>query len=134
MDSWVVRDNIACLKDLRMPAAVKVMPRAGDMATQLAATPGAIGMTTMRVVEHSRGKIKALSVNGIHPGVQNVERKAYPLVRQSYFVIKTPVSPAVARFLEFARGPVGHTVINANGAIGGEMKRSACGRMSGEKD
>ncbi len=117
VDTEVVRDNIACLKDLKMPEAVKVMPRAGDMATELAATAGAIGMTTMTVVEQSQGKIKALSINGIDPSAQNVERKAYRLVRESFFVIKTPASPAVARFLEFTRGAMGHTVIIANGAI-----------------
>ena len=117
VDTEVVRDNLACLKDLKMPEAVKVMPRAGDMATELAATAGAIGMTTMTVVEQSQGKIKALSINSIDPSAQNVERKAYRLVRESFFVIKTPASPAVARFLEFTRGAMGHTVITANGAI-----------------
>lgn len=117
VDTEVARDNIACLKDLKMPEAVKVMPRAGDMATELAATAGAIGMTTMTVVEQSQGKIKALSINGINPSAQNVERKAYRLVRESFFVIKTPASPAVTRFLEFTRGSTGHTVIAANGAI-----------------
>jgi phosphate transport system substrate-binding protein len=117
VDTEVVRDNIACLKDLKMPEAVKVMPRSGDMANELAATAGAIGMTTMTVVEQSQGKIKALSIDGIDPSVQNVERKAYRFVRESFFVIKLPASPAVARFLEFTRGSIGHTVIIANGAI-----------------
>lgn len=117
VDTEVVRDNIACLKDLKMPEAVKVMPTAGNMATELASTAGAIGMTTMTVVEQSQGKIKALSINGIGPSAQNVERKAYQLVRESYFVIKTPASPAVVRFLEFSRGALGHAVISANGAI-----------------
>jgi phosphate transport system substrate-binding protein len=117
VDTEVVRDNIACLKDLKMPDAVKVMPRSGDMAKELAAIAGAIGMTTMTVVEQSQGKIKALSIDGIDPSAQNVERKAYRFVRESFFVIKTPASPAVARFLEFTRGPMGHTVITANGAI-----------------
>ena len=117
VNTEVVRDNIACLKDLKMPEAVKVMPRAGDMAAELAATTGAIGMTTMTVVEQSQGKIKALSINGIDPSAPSVERKSYRLVRESFFVIKTPASPAVARFLEFTRGSMGHTVITANGAI-----------------
>ena len=117
VDTEVVRDNLACLKDLKMPEAVKVMPRSGDMAKELAAVAGAIGMTTMTVVEQSQGKIKALSIDGIDPSVQNVERKAYRLVRESFFVIKTPASQAVARFLEFTRGAMGHAVITANGAI-----------------
>ena len=87
------------------------------MATELTTTAGAIGMTTMTVVEQSKGKIKALSINGIDPSAQNVERKAYPLVRESFFVIKAPPSPAIARFLEFAKSSMGHSVITANGAI-----------------
>lgn len=117
VDAEVVRDNIACLKDLKMPDAVKVMPTAGNMATELAATTGAIGMTTMTVVEQSQGKIKALAIDGIAPSAQNVEGKAYRLVREAYFVVKTPPSPAVARFLEFTRGAVGQTVTFSNGAI-----------------
>ncbi len=117
VDAEVVRANIACLKDLEMPETVKVMPRSGDMARELAATTGAIGMTTMTVVEQSQGKIRALSIDGIDPSAQNVERKAYPLVRESFFVIKAPPSPAVARFLEFAKSSMGHSVITANGAI-----------------
>ena len=117
VDTEVVRDHIACLKDLKMPEAVKVMPTSGNMATELAAAVGAIGMTTMTVVEQSGGKIKALSINGINPSAQNVERKTHRLVRESFFVIKIPASPAVARFLDFTRSPAGHTVITANGAI-----------------
>ncbi len=117
VDTEVVRDNIACLKDLKMSEAVKIMPTAGNMATELAAAAGAIGMTTMTVVEQSQGKIKALSINGIDPSAQNVGRKTYRLVRESFFVIRTPASPAVARFLEFTRGSMGRTVITANGAI-----------------
>lgn len=117
VDAEVVRAGIKCLTELRMPETVKVMPRSGDMGKELAATAGAIGMTTMTVVEQSEGKIRALSINGIAPSTGNVERKAYPLVRESFFVTKAPPPPAVARFLEFTRSPAGDQVIRANGAI-----------------
>jgi phosphate transport system substrate-binding protein len=67
VDAEVIRDGIACLKNLKMPDAVKVMQRGGDMAKELAATTGAIGMTTTTVVEQSGGKIKALSLDGVAP-------------------------------------------------------------------
>ena len=117
VDAEVVRAGIKCLAELRMPETVKVMPRSGEMANELAVTAGAIGMTTMTVVEQSQGKIKALSINGIAPSSQNVERQVYPLVRQSFFVIKAAPPPAVARFLAFTRSPAGDDVIRANGAI-----------------
>ncbi len=117
VDTEVVRDKIACLKDLKMPEAVRIMPKSGDMAKELSATDGAIGMTTMTIVEQSQGKIKALSLNGIEPSTQNVERKTYSLVREAFFVMRSPASPTVARFLEFTRGSMGHSAIGANGAI-----------------
>jgi phosphate transport system substrate-binding protein len=117
VDAEVVRANIKCLTDLRMPEAVKVMPRSGDMAKELAATGGAIGMTTMTVVEQSQGKIRVVSLNGIAPSAENVERKTYPLVRESFFVVRASPAPAVARFVEFTRSPDGAKLIRANGAI-----------------
>jgi phosphate transport system substrate-binding protein len=117
VDAEVVRANIQCLTDLRMPATVKVMPKTGDMAKELSETAGAIGMTTMTVVEQSGGKIRALSINGIAPSPENVERAAYPLVRKSFLVTRVTPPPAVARFLRFVRDPAGEKVIRANGAI-----------------
>lgn len=117
VDAEVVRAGIRCLSELRMPETVKVMPKSGDMARELAAVAGAIGMTTMTVVEQSQGKIKALAIDATAPSAENVERKTYRLVRESFFVTKAAPTPAVARFLEFTRTPAGEQVIRANGAI-----------------
>ena len=89
VDTEVVREKIACLKDLKMPEGVKVMPRSGDMAKGLAATVGAVGMTTATVVEQSRGEFKVVSLNGIIPSMDNVGRKTYMLTRDSFLVAKS---------------------------------------------
>jgi phosphate transport system substrate-binding protein len=117
VDAEVVRAKVACFKTLTMPEAVKVMPRSGDMAKELASTAGAIGMTTTTVVEQSRGQIRALSLNGVVPSADNVTRNAYTLTRDSFLVTKTPPPAAVAKFVEFVRSPAGATVIAANGAV-----------------
>jgi phosphate transport system substrate-binding protein len=117
VDAEVIRGGIACLKALRLPETVKVMPRSGDMAKELADTAGAIGMTSLTVVEQSSGRIRALSFNGVAPTPGNVESKAYPLVREAFFVTKTPTKEAVGRFIAFVVGPEGEKVIRANGAL-----------------
>ncbi|MBI4592731.1 MAG: phosphate ABC transporter substrate-binding protein [Candidatus Rokubacteria bacterium] len=117
VDAEVVRAKIACLKDLKMPDGVRVMPRSGDMARELAATVGAIGMTTTTVVEQSRGRIRLLALNGVVPSRENVERKIYTLTRDSFLVTKAPPPPAVSRFIDFIRSPAGSAVIVANGAV-----------------
>jgi len=117
VDAEVVRGKIACLKDLKMPDRVRVMPRSGDMAKELATTVGALGMTTTTVVEQSRGQIRALSLNGVAPSPDNVSRKVYTLTRDSFLLAKATSPPAVAKFIEFVRSSAGAAVILANGAV-----------------
>jgi len=117
VDTEVVREGIACLKDLKMAGSVKAMPKSGDMAKELAAVPGAIGMTSMTVVEQSKGRIKAASLDGIAPSADNVKRKSYTLIRESFFVTRGSPSTVVARFIEFTRSASGEEVIAANGAV-----------------
>lgn len=117
VDAEVVRGKVACLADVKMAEGVKVMARSGDMAKELAATVGAIGMTTTTVVEQSRGQIKLLSLNGVIPSAESVERKRYTLTRDSFLVTKAPPPPAVSRFIEFVRSAAGAAVIIANGAL-----------------
>ena len=117
VDAEVARDGIACLKMLKMPGVVKVMERGGDMAKELAATPGAIGMTTTTVADQSGGKVKALSLDGIAPMEANVNAGTYRLVREVFLVVKESAPPAVKAFIAFVKSSDGAKVIKANGAI-----------------
>ncbi len=117
VDAEVVRRRVGCLTQLQMPDGVRVMSKSGDMARELAVTAGAIGMTTMTVVEQSQARIKPLALNGIEPTAENVRSGAYGLTRDSFLVTKAASSPAVVGFLEFVRSPEGKRVISANGAV-----------------
>jgi phosphate transport system substrate-binding protein len=117
VDPEVIRAKIGCFKDLREVATARVMARAADMAKGLAESPRAIGMTSMTVVEQSRGRVKALSLNGVTPTAANVRNGRYFLTRDFFFVIKGEPSPAVERFLDFVFSPAGDSVIHANGAV-----------------
>jgi phosphate transport system substrate-binding protein len=117
VDTEVVRDKVACLAQMKFPDTVKLMPKAGEMAQGLAATSGAVGITTMTVVEQSGGKVKAVSLNGIAPSAENVQRKIYGLTRDSFLVVKDQASEPVSRFIAFIRSTAGQKVIAANGAV-----------------
>jgi phosphate transport system substrate-binding protein len=117
VDAEVVRDGVACLKSLKMIEAAKVMQRGGDMAAELAAAPGTIGMTTATVVEQSGGKIRALALNGVRADEDNVRAGRYKLVREAFLVTKAGASPAVMAFIAFVQSFDGAAVIKANGAI-----------------
>lgn len=117
VDTEVVRAAIACLTALKMPDAVRIMPRGGDMAKELAATTGAVGMTTTTVVEQSGGKIKALSLDGVAPTETNVTAGKYRLVREVFLVAKGSAAPATKAFVAFVKSAEGAVIIKANGAI-----------------
>ena len=55
-----------------MPSSVTVMERSGDMARELAKTPGAIGMSTTTVADQSNGAVTALLLDGNAPTEANV--------------------------------------------------------------
>jgi|SRR5688572_1289443 phosphate transport system substrate-binding protein len=117
VDAEVIRDGISCLKTLKMSPAVKVMERGGDMARELAATLGAIGMSTTTVADQSNGKIKALSLDGIAPSEATVTTGTYRLVREVFLVVKASAAPTVSSFIAFVKSADGAKVIQANGAI-----------------
>ena len=117
VDTEVARARISCFATLSMPATVKVMPKAPEMARALAATPGSIGMTTMTVIEQSGGMVKPLALNGVAPDVANVESKRYSLTRDSFLVTRGRPSAATAGFIDFVRSAAGAQVISDNGAV-----------------
>jgi phosphate transport system substrate-binding protein len=117
VDAEVARDGVSCLRTLKMPDAVKVMQRGGDMAKELAEKPGAIGMTTTTVAEQSAGKIKPLSLDGIEPTEANVTDGKYRLTREVFLVTRETASAGVKSFLAFVKSADGSRVIKENGAI-----------------
>lgn len=117
VDPEVIRDKIACFRELKEVETAKVMARGGDMAKGLAETPHAIGMTSMTVVEQSGGQVKALSLSGTAPTEENVKSGRYVLTRDFLFVIRGEPTPPVKKFVDFVLSPEGDRVIRANGAV-----------------
>lgn len=117
IDAEVIRAGVPCFKELQLPDNVRIMPRAGDMAKALSEITGGIGMTSATVVEQSRGKIKAIALNGIVADEASVIAGGYRLTRDAFLVTSDQPSAGVKAFVEFVRSPAGGAVIRANGAI-----------------
>ena len=117
VDPEVIRAKIGCFAQLKETETAKVMARGGDMATALAGTPNAIGMTSMTVVEQSAGKLKALTINGVAPTPENVKNGRYFLTRDFLFVTKDKPTADIKKFLDFVLSSEGDRVILANGAV-----------------
>jgi len=57
-------------------------------------------MTTTTVVEQSQGKIRPLSLNGVIPSAENVERKIYTLIYTLTRLVPRHESAAPSRRLQ----------------------------------
>src|SRR5688572_14227334 len=87
VDAEVARAEIECLRAPRFGPHVQIIVLPADMATAIASTPGAIGLTSMTVVEQSGGRIRALSLDGAEPTLENVGSGAYPMHRKAILII-----------------------------------------------
>jgi phosphate transport system substrate-binding protein len=117
VDSEVIRDKISCFKNLKVTENAQVMARGGDMAKGLSETSGAIGMTSMTVVEQSKGRVRPLMLNGVAPSAENVKNGRYFLTRDFYFVVQGEPTGSLRKFLDFVLSPEGDHIIRTNGAI-----------------
>ena len=113
VDSEVIREKLGCFKNLKEIDNAQVMARGGDMAKGLATTANAIGMTTMTVVEQSKGTVKALTLNGIAPSAENV--KAADFLTRTLIGIKGEPVPS-SKILDFVHSRR-RSRDQANGAI-----------------
>ncbi|HSA57322.1 MAG TPA: substrate-binding domain-containing protein [Gemmatimonadaceae bacterium] len=117
VDMEVARAGIPCFTGLALAAGVTVVQETADMAAALAATEGAIGVTTATVVQQSNGRIRALALDGVEPSTDAVRAGRYPLTRASYLITQASPEPGVVHFLEFIRSPAGAAVLTANGSV-----------------
>jgi phosphate transport system substrate-binding protein len=115
VDGDVVTAGIPCVATPHASVVSKALPQ--DMSAFLAATPGAIGMTTTTVAGQSEGRIRLVSLDGMAPTPENVIAGRYRLTRESFLVTSATSKPGVADFLAFIRSPAGARVITGTGAI-----------------
>lgn len=117
VDTEIALAAIPCLKEMELKEPVQVRESSGDLARTLADTPGSIGLTNMIRISESKGKIQALSLNGVSPSPENIRSGKYPMFRNNYLVTLASTSESVRDFLAFVESPAGRAVIEANSAF-----------------
>jgi phosphate transport system substrate-binding protein len=115
VDGDVVTGAIPCVATPHATVVSKEKPE--DMAAFLAATTGAIGMTTSTVAGQSGGRIVLVSLGGVAPMPDNLRANRYRLTRESFLVTRREPTAAVSSFLVFVRSPAGARVIGSTGAV-----------------
>lgn len=117
VDADVALAGVPCLKVAIAKGSPKALAMPEEMATELSAVAGAIGMTSMPFVEQSGGRMRALALNGVAPSTSEVRTGRYPLTRAAIFLARADASPATRHFIAFARSTEGARIIAANGGV-----------------
>lgn len=117
VDAEVAIEAIPCLRDLQFGGSVVVHDQADAMAAAIAATPGALGLTSMPYVQQSDGAMRAIAIDSVMPATALVMAGTYPMVRRAFLVTRASAAPAVQEFLAFVAGREGDRIIRDNGAI-----------------
>jgi phosphate transport system substrate-binding protein len=86
-----------------------------DTAELIERTPGALGLSTLGLIQTEGRKIKVLKLNGVEPTTANAASGAYPLSKAIHVVSKEPRSPHVKAFVEFLGSPAARTLLAKHG-------------------
>ena len=119
VDAEVVAEQVACWKTLTPGERVSTVEEPSPMVGNIAATPGALGMTSSMLIRQGNLPVRELALDEVTPDPGNVAAGTWRLRRKFLLVTRAAPDPSVARFLEFAGSPGGAEVIRAAGAVPG---------------
>ena len=119
VDAEVVLEQVACWKSLTPGERVITVEDPSAMVRAIAATPGAVGITSSMLIRQGRLPVRELALDGVTPDPASVASGAYRLRRRFLLVARASHDPAVARFLAFAASADGMEALRAAGAVPG---------------
>lgn len=89
-----------------------------DANQALAATPDAIGVCDLGMIEAEHLRIKPLSLDGVVPSLENLANGSYPLSRSLAFIYKEGALTNEAQaFFAFVSSEEARTILQANGYL-----------------
>lgn len=88
-----------------------------DSADELERIPGAIGTSTLSLIKSEGRRLKALSVAGVEPTIQNAISGKYAYLKSIYLVTPASPSPVVQSFIKFIDSATGRTILSQTGNL-----------------
>ena len=86
-----------------------------EAAEQIEKIPGALGVTTLALIRSEDRSLRALSLNGVEPSVENTGNGKYPIIKNFFMITKSAPSPAAQQFMAFVRSPEGRQILEQTG-------------------
>ncbi len=93
---------------------IMVQDSNGSVKEVVATDPYGIGYISMGVVD---ARVRALSIDGRSPTVENIKRKTYRLVRPFLYLTLGEPRPAAKMFMDFILSREGQTILRKEGLV-----------------
>lgn len=77
--------------------------------------PGAIGTSTLALMQAQNRALKPLAVNGVTPTLTSIQKGEYPYAKTFFIVTSTEPSPSVRQFVDFFSSQKGQEILKQNG-------------------
>ena len=86
-----------------------------EAADKMESVPGSIGVTTQALIKSEKRSLKALSISGIEPTLENTVSGHYPMTKHFYFVLPKDPSATVLDFVNFVNSAQGRELLKRYG-------------------
>lgn len=86
-----------------------------EAADKLESIPGALGATTLCLIQAEGRELRALTLDGVEASAANGASGRYPHVKRLYFITRTDTSPEVKRFIAFLGSTAGRDILLRTG-------------------
>ena len=86
-----------------------------DAANNLERLQGAVGTSTLSLIQSENRPLRMLSINGVIPSLATLADGSYPYAKSFHFVTAATPSAAMVRFAKFVRSGEGRRVLQQNG-------------------
>lgn len=86
-----------------------------EAADKMEAIPGSFGSTTLALIRSEKRALRALTLDGVAPTLENARSGRYPIIKQFYLVLPKNPAPEAQDFVSFVRSPQGIKILEQNG-------------------
>ena len=86
-----------------------------EAADKIESIPGAMGVTSLALIQSEGRPLRALTLDGVEPTIENGASGDYPLVKRFFLITKPQASATVVQFMAFVGSPAGREILTKTG-------------------
>lgn len=107
-------EELVMKKKAEISDAIMVQDSNGSVKEMVVTDPYAIGYISLGMVD---SKVKALSVDGVMPTIQNIKNKSYKIVRPFIYLTNGEPSNDAKKFIDYVLSKEGQNILKKEGLV-----------------